>query len=116
MGTQLPELDQKFKQIDRSQIRPEAVPGLVERYGQAFLVFLDRSDSEHWPARRRRRISCSRSSLPGKLVLDRQASSTDRLRIWRLGRAVPSETLPQAQAREKPMAWRTPPPLVASGG
>jgi hypothetical protein len=57
------------------------------------LVLLDRSDSEHWRADARANAEFL-EALPGEftIVVDRQLSATDTLRVWRLSareRSVP---------------------------
>ena len=93
-----PELDQKFEHIDRNAIRPDDVPGLVDRYGQVFIVFLDRTDSDMWleDAKVSADFVVALEPAP-ELLVDRRVSSTDRLRIWHLGRAESSNRPPQMQ-------------------
>jgi 4-amino-4-deoxy-L-arabinose transferase-like glycosyltransferase len=81
------ELDQKFRPIDRDHIDPGDVPDLVERYGLVYLVFLDRTDSDLWvqDARATAAFLSALESAPD-LLLDRQVSPTDRLRIWQIRR------------------------------
>jgi 4-amino-4-deoxy-L-arabinose transferase-like glycosyltransferase len=81
------ELDQKFKPIDRDRIEPSEVAGLVERYGRVYLVFLDRTDSDLWlHDAQATAVFVSALGPAPDLLLDRQVSPTDRLRIWRIGR------------------------------
>src|SRR5262249_52851514 len=79
-GKFLPQLEQKFRPIDRSVIAPEDVPALVDRYGQVFIVFLDRTDSDFWrqDAQSTEEFMAALTPPP-ELLLDRQATSTDRL-------------------------------------
>src|SRR5262249_39821670 len=44
----LPELDMKYIAVDRARIDAETANSLVERYGEAYIVFLDRGDSAFW--------------------------------------------------------------------
>ena len=92
----LPELETKYKHIDRGSIQPDAVSDLIERYGQVYVVFLDRTDSDRWQWDTRATVEFLEAlgSLP-QPILDRQISSTERLRIWAIRRAASTAT-PQA--------------------
>jgi 4-amino-4-deoxy-L-arabinose transferase-like glycosyltransferase len=80
--------DQKYRPVDRSTVEPDEVGSLVERYGRVFIVFLDRTDTESWrrDAQATADFIAALGSAP-ELLFDRQVTSTDRLRIWRIGRA-----------------------------
>jgi hypothetical protein len=73
--------------LRRENLTPRDVERLVERSGAFYVVFLDRSDSEFW-----RRNAMENGLFLGRLrverkpVLDLQATPSDRLRIWRVGR------------------------------
>jgi hypothetical protein len=99
------ELDLKFKPIWPNLIRPEDVPDLVEQYGRIFIVFLDRTDSEMW----RRDMKANAEfvlalELTPDLLVDRQVSPTDRLRIWQIGRAASSSPPAATTGHRKPQA------------
>jgi 4-amino-4-deoxy-L-arabinose transferase-like glycosyltransferase len=91
----IPELEEKYTYIDVSKIEPSDVPQLAERYGQVFLVLLNRSDSEVWLRDARANSEFVGALAPApELLLDQQMSSTDHLRIWKLTRAVVSTRTP----------------------
>ena len=91
----LPELVTKYKHIDRNAIQPEAVAALVERYGQVYIVFLDRTDSERWRQDTQATAQFVDALGPApRLLLDHEISSTERLRIWQIRRAVASSATP----------------------
>jgi hypothetical protein len=93
-----PELQQKYKPIDRRSIQPQDVAGLVDRYGQVFIVFLDRTDSEMWKhdAEASAEFVTALERAP-ELVVDRRVSPTDRLRIWHLHNAASSSDTPHSR-------------------
>jgi len=82
----LHEVDRPLRLVHRSQLAPEQMADLVERYGGFFVVLLDRSDSDWW---RENRVQNSRFleilEPEAELLLDRRVSPSDRLRIWRMG-------------------------------
>jgi 4-amino-4-deoxy-L-arabinose transferase-like glycosyltransferase len=83
----LPELEQKFIHVERDRTNPEEVLALVEQYGQVYLIFVDRTDSLPW--RMDTEVTAGFIGAlpsPPHLLLDRQVTSTDRLRIWQLTR------------------------------
>lgn len=83
----LPEMEQKYKHIDRNDIRPEEVAGLAERYGLVFLVFLDRTDSDLWIEDAKATAAFMGALHPEpELLVDQRVSSTDRIRIWQMRR------------------------------
>ena len=80
----LPELDMKYMAVNRTQVDVEGANSLVSRYGEAYLVFLDRSDSAHWRSDAEVNAEFVRGILPApELLYDRQLTPTDHLRIWR---------------------------------
>jgi hypothetical protein len=82
-----PELDLKYKYLDRRGTDPERVPELVDRYGQVFIVLLDRTDSKMWQDdARESAVFMAALAASAELLSDRQVSSTDRLRIWQIRR------------------------------
>jgi 4-amino-4-deoxy-L-arabinose transferase-like glycosyltransferase len=83
----LPELDMKYLPIDRAAIDVEKANSLVSRHDEIYIVFLDRSDSEHWRGDARVNGEFIRQMNPAPvLIYDRQITSTDHLRIWRARR------------------------------
>ena len=82
----LPDLDMKFLAVDRSQTNPEIARSLVNRYGETYIVFLDRSDSAHWIRDAEFNEAYIRAINPApELIFDRRFTATDHLRIWRAG-------------------------------
>ena len=80
----LPELDMKYLAVDRAAIDVETANSLVSRYGEIYIVFLDRSDSAHWLRDAKVNAQFIREMRPPpELIYDRQVTSTDHLRIWR---------------------------------
>lgn len=78
-------LDRKYLPVERRKSEPGDAGTLVERHGEFFVVFLDRSDSEWWRADARGNAAFIESlDPPPDLELDRQITPTDRLRIWRV--------------------------------
>ncbi|MGH0034733.1 MAG: hypothetical protein ACQGVK_06860 [Myxococcota bacterium] len=71
--------------LDRRNVDPRVARTLARRRGAFFVVFLDRSDSEHWrrDARENEAYVSSLRPIP-ELVHDQAVSPTDRLRIWRV--------------------------------
>jgi hypothetical protein len=81
----LRELDRQYTTVQRHQTQPARVTELARRHGEVYLVLLDRSDSATW-LRDREANAAFEAGLhaPHELLLDRQFSATDRLRIWRV--------------------------------
>ena len=81
----LDEMTRKYEAVNRSDFEPEGVTELARRYGEVYLILLDRSDSAYW----RRDMEANAAfvarlePIPEPLV-DRYLTSTDRLRIWRI--------------------------------
>jgi hypothetical protein len=75
----------RYLPLDRTHLGPEAVAALLRRHGEAMLVLLDRSDSQHWRDDARANADFL-ETLPGKrtIVFDRQVTATDTLRVWRV--------------------------------
>jgi hypothetical protein len=80
----LPELELKYRAVNRAAIDVETANSLVSRYGETYIVFLDRSDSDHWIADAEVNAKFIREIRPPpELLYDRQITSTDHLRVWR---------------------------------
>lgn len=80
----LPELRLKYRPVNRAGLDVETANSLVNRYGETYLVFLDRSDSPHWIRDAEVNAQFIRETRPApELLYDRQVTSTDHLRIWR---------------------------------
>ncbi len=81
----LDEISRKYEPVDRSHFEPQDVPELAQRYGEVYLVLLDRSDSAYWRRDMERNAAyvAELEPIPEPLV-DRYLTSTDRLRIWRI--------------------------------
>lgn len=83
-------LDRRFLPVQRHRLAEGDVALLADRHGEFYIAFLDRSDSEHWRRDARENEAFIASlTLPHALELDRQVTPTDRLRIWRVSRALP---------------------------
>jgi hypothetical protein len=83
----LPELDMKYLAVDRAAVEVETADSLVSRYGEIYIVFLDRSDSKHWRNDAEVNARFIREMRPTPvLIYDRQVTSTDHVRIWRARR------------------------------
>jgi hypothetical protein len=81
----LPELELKYWAIDVAGVDADTTNSMIQRYRNLFIVFLDRSDSEYWIGDAQRNAQFLREIRPEpELTLDRQITSTDRLRIWRV--------------------------------
>lgn len=83
----LNELERKYRPVDSRQISAEDANDLVERYGEIYVVFVDRSDSEWW----RKDMDLNADFMQDldrkpSLLLDERMSPTDHLRIWRVVR------------------------------
>ena len=81
------ELGRTYYPVDSRKIAVEDANALVERYGEIYVVFVDRTDSTWW----RRDAELNARFVEGLepepvLLVDQQASPTDRLRIWRVTR------------------------------
>lgn len=92
MATQkfLDEMDRKYTTLDQRNMEPEKVEQLADRYGEVYVAFLDRSDSKFW----RRNMQDTAAFLAAidrrrEVVFDERMTPTDRLRIWRVQRALP---------------------------
>lgn len=71
--------------LDRDTVGPQHVAHLLQRHGELFVVFLDRSDSPAWREDARRNSAFVRTLPRSREILyDRQVTATDRLRIWRV--------------------------------
>jgi hypothetical protein len=85
-------LDRKFVHVSTTRydgtIQTRTIRELAARWPEVFLVLLDKTDSEHWKGDAVRNAEIVASLEPGgmrpELLLDRNASPTDRLRIWRV--------------------------------
>jgi hypothetical protein len=89
------DLDRIYYPVDSRKIDPEDANALVARYGEIYVVFLDRTDSDWW----RRDAELNARFVEGLapepvLLVDEQASPTDRLRIWRVTREGPAAARP----------------------
>jgi len=75
----------RYLPLDRTHLGPESVAALLRRHGEATVVLLDRSDSQHWRDDARANAEFL-ETLPGKhtIVFDRQVTATDSLRVWRV--------------------------------
>jgi 4-amino-4-deoxy-L-arabinose transferase-like glycosyltransferase len=83
----LPELALAYVPVDSAEIDPQRANGLLERWGEVYLVFLDRSDSLYWREQiddNARFVAAMRPEP--ELLLDERFTATDRLRIWRVRR------------------------------
>jgi hypothetical protein len=81
------QLDRPFAVLDRDEVTAEDAAALAQRHDQFFIAFLDRSDAKYWEEDRRKNAAFVASIQPPPILeLDRQATSTDRLRIWRVSR------------------------------
>jgi hypothetical protein len=88
----LPELEMKYLVVNRAEVDVETASTLVDRYGEIYIVFLDRSDSAYWLQDAKVNAEFIRDFDPTpELLYDRQVTSTDRVRIWRVrGDATPA--------------------------
>jgi hypothetical protein len=81
------ELDQKYRPVDSRDISVQDANALVQRYGEVYVALLDRSDSAFW----RKDMALNAEFAAGLapelvLLVDREMSPTDHLRIWRVTR------------------------------
>lgn len=80
----LHELERRYVSVQRHKTEPARLAELALRHGEFYLVLLDRSDSKSW----RRGAQANAAFVEAapvslELLLDRQFSTTDHLRIWR---------------------------------
>ena len=76
--------------IKREHLSRWQVAALAQRQ-PIYVVFLDRSDSRFWIQNAEQNRSWVMAlDPPPELELDLQATPTDRLRIWRVSRLLPS--------------------------
>jgi hypothetical protein len=81
----LPELDMKYLAVDRGVIDTATARSLASRAGGINIVILDRTDSAHWIRDAEVNAEFIGALEPApELIYDRQVTSTDHLRIWRL--------------------------------
>jgi hypothetical protein len=81
----LPVLDRSYGVAEREGVSPEKASDLVRRYGEFFIVFLDRSDSDfHRSDAAANAAFIASLSPPPDLEFDRSVTPTDHLRIWRV--------------------------------
>ena len=79
-------LDRRYGFIPRGEIDPAGVSSLIEKYGRIFVVFLDRNDSEFHRDEAERNDEFIGTLTPTpQLVFEKHLSSTEHLRIWRVG-------------------------------
>jgi hypothetical protein len=89
----LPELELRFVPVDSDAIDPQQANELIERWGEVYLVFLDRSDSDYWRAKIPANAAFLAALSPEpEPLLDRRFTATDHLHVWRVRR-------PDASAR-----------------
>jgi hypothetical protein len=82
------QMDRPYVVLDRDEVTPEDAAALAQRHDQFFIAFLDRSDAEYWEKDRRKNAAFVASIQPPPVLeVDHQATSTDRLRIWRVSRS-----------------------------
>ena len=80
-------LERPYDAVKRRRVSPEEVAGLVERYGEVFVVMLHRGDSHYWLERNRENDEFVASLQPTpELEVDLEVTASDRLRIWRMRR------------------------------
>jgi 4-amino-4-deoxy-L-arabinose transferase-like glycosyltransferase len=81
----LPELDLKYLVVDRAQVDVETANSLVQRYGELYIVLLDRTDSAHWIRDAEANEEFIHGIQPApELIYDQRFTPTDLLRIWRV--------------------------------
>lgn len=81
------ELGRRYLPADSRTISVADANALVEHYGEIYMVFVDRSDSSWWREDAVLNAEFVKEVVPKPVLLvDRQMSATDRLRIWRVGR------------------------------
>jgi len=79
-------LDRRYTIVKVEHTSAEEVAALVERHGEVYLVLLDRTDSAWWRGRGQLyREFLEAIGVEGEPETDLRPTSTDRLRIWRLG-------------------------------
>jgi hypothetical protein len=84
------DLGRPFLTLHRRDVSPAEIQTLLARHGDIFVALLDRSDSEFWREDGVKNAAFI-EELPAasELVADLRVTSTDRLRIWRVGPPTP---------------------------
>jgi hypothetical protein len=83
------ELDRKYFVLSRDQVTPEVAMDLAERFGSFNIVLLDRSDGPYGiqEIANNAKFIASLEPMNPILLFDREMSTTERLRIWRVDRS-----------------------------
>jgi 4-amino-4-deoxy-L-arabinose transferase-like glycosyltransferase len=77
----------KYVLLNRSDLSRSDLDRLLERHGVFLVAFLDRSDSAFWRADAAENAAfVADLPEPVELVVDLEATQTDHLRVWRVGR------------------------------
>jgi len=72
--------------LRRERVSRRQLDRLIERSGSFHVVLLDRNDSAFWRRNAMdNRLFMASLDYPRELLLDLEATPTDRLRIWRIG-------------------------------
>jgi 4-amino-4-deoxy-L-arabinose transferase-like glycosyltransferase len=83
--------EQKYVRVERDLVTPRQVQLLVDQHAEVYVVFVGRSDSEHWirDGERSEEFLASLRNEP-ELLVDHEASPVDRVRVWRLDENSPA--------------------------
>jgi hypothetical protein len=97
------QFDRLFLLVDRATTPPTEIEKLSQRYGEFYLVLLDRSDSAYHRADVVENAAFVASLRPApELLFDRSFTATDRLRIWRATELRIEPSRHGSEARESP--------------
>lgn len=84
-------LERPYEAIHRREVSSEEVAGLVDRYGEVFVVMLHRGDSSYWLESNKANDEFIASLEPTPVLeLDLEVTATDHLRIWRMKSDAPA--------------------------
>jgi hypothetical protein len=83
------DLARTYMTLRRNRVSPEDLRVLQERHGGFMIALLDRTDSEYWREDAARNAAFIAELGDPAPVVDLQATATDRLRIWRIGKLAP---------------------------
>jgi 4-amino-4-deoxy-L-arabinose transferase-like glycosyltransferase len=83
------DLARTYMTLRRNRVSPEELRVLQERHGGFMIALLDRTDSEYWREDAARNAAFIAELGDPAPVVDLQATATDRLRIWRIGKLAP---------------------------